>query len=72
MELTTKTINNVKFEFKLVKGVLVETVESYLKRAGTIEVFSVRRKKISEYNLSKRILVEDHETNNHFESQIAA
>ena len=59
MEIKTKIINNVKFEFKLVKGVLVETVESYLNRTGAIEVFSMKRKKIGEYKLSEYTKIDD-------------
>jgi hypothetical protein len=59
MEIKTKIINNVKFEFKLVKGILVETVESYLNRTGAIEVFSMKRKKIGEYKLSEYTKIVD-------------
>jgi hypothetical protein len=72
MELKTKIINNVKFEFKLVRGVLIETVESYLNRAGSIEVFSVRRKKIAEHKLSQDTKVEDLKDQNQFDLQIAS
>ena len=72
MEIKTKIINNVKFEFTLVKGILVETVESYLNRTGAIEVFSMKRKKIGEYKLSEYTKIDDTDERDSNDSLFAA
>lgn len=47
-DLITKTINGQIYTFKMVDGILMETVDSFILRGGVVESFTMNGKPLSE------------------------